>query len=89
MLSLAYGPLSGICSLRCRVPQASIFGVLLFIYLFIFFHINDLPNPLSSRQPRMSAADTHITCVGELFTVNPFTAKGLPIDEYNRLALDR
>ena len=82
MLSLANNPLSVICSLKCRVQQASIFGVLLFIYFIIFFfHNNNLPNSSSSRQPRMSADDTHMTCVGEFFTANPFTAKGLPIDE--------
>lgn len=37
-----------------------------FSVLSIFFSVtlNDLPNCLCSRQPKMSAYDTHITCVG-------------------------
>lgn len=57
---LANGTLSIMCSLRRGVPQGAIFGA----FFCLFFYINDLPNCLSSRQPRMSADDTHITCVG-------------------------
>ena len=56
---LANGTLSNICSLKCGVPLATILGPLLFL-----IHNNDLPNCLSSWQPRLYADDTHITCVG-------------------------
>ena len=54
---LVNGSLSRTCSLKCRVPKGTILGPLSF---FIF--INDLPNCLTSCQPRMCADDTHITC---------------------------
>ena len=54
---LVNGSLSRICSLKCEVPKGTILGPLLF-----FIYINDLPNCLTSCQPRMCADDTHITC---------------------------
>ena len=47
---------SRICSLKCGVPRGTILGPLLFL-----IYINDLPNCLTSCQPRMYADDTHIT----------------------------
>ena len=52
---LVNGSLSRICSLKCRVPQGTIVGLLLFV-----IYINDLPNCLTSCQPTMYADDTHI-----------------------------
>ena len=46
---LVNGSLPEICSLKCGVPQGT---------------INDLPNCLTSCQPRMYADDTHITYAG-------------------------
>ena len=54
---LVNGSLSRICSLKCGVPKGTILGPLLF-----FIYINDLPNCLTSCQPRMCADDKHITC---------------------------
>ena len=54
-----YGSLSEICSLKCGVPQGTILNPLLFL-----IYINDLPNCLTSCQPRMYADDTHITYAG-------------------------
>ena len=56
---LVNGSLSKTCSLKCGVPQGTILGPLLFL-----IYINDLPNCLSSCQPRMYADDTHITYAG-------------------------
>jgi len=56
---LVNGSLSQTCSLKCGVPQGTILGPLLFL-----IYINDLPNCLSSCQPRMYADDTHITYAG-------------------------
>ena len=53
---LVNGSLSRICSHKCAVPQGTILGPLLFL-----IYINDLPNCLTSCQPRMYADDTHIT----------------------------
>ena len=53
---LVNGSLSRICSLKCRISQGTILGPLLFL-----IYINDLPNCLTSCQPRMYADDTHIT----------------------------
>ena len=53
---LVNGYLSGICSLKCGVPQGTTLGPLLF-----FIYINDLPNCLTSCQPRIYADDRLIT----------------------------
>ena len=53
---LVNGSLSRICFLQCRVPQETILCPLSFL-----IYINDLPNCLTSCQPRMYADDTHIT----------------------------
>ena len=53
------GSLSESCSLSCGVPQGTILGPLLFL-----LYINDLPNCLSSCEPRMYADDTHLTYAG-------------------------
>ena len=42
------------------MPQVTILGPL----LFLISYINDLPNCLSFRIPRMNADDTHITYAG-------------------------
>ena len=56
---LVNGSLSQICSLKCGVPLGTILGPLLFL-----IYINDLPNCLTSCQPRMYADDAHITYTG-------------------------
>ena len=56
---LVNGSLSEICSLKCGVPQGTILGPLLFL-----IYVNDLPNCLTSCQPRMYADDNHITYAG-------------------------
>ena len=53
---LVNGSLPRICSLKCGVPRGTILGLLLFL-----IYINDLPNCLTSCQPRMYADNTHIT----------------------------
>ena len=53
---LVNGSLSRICSLKFGVPKETIFGPLLFL-----IYVNDLPNCLTSCQPRMYPDDTHIT----------------------------
>ena len=54
------GSLSESCSLSCGVPQGTILGPLLFL-----LYINDLPNCLSSCEPRMYADDTYLTYAGD------------------------
>ena len=54
--NLVNGPLSRICSFKCGVPQGKIIGPLL-----VLIYVNDLPNCLTSCQPRMYADDTHIS----------------------------
>ena len=46
--------------ISCGVPQKTILGPLLFL-----LYINDLPNCLSSCEPRMYADDTHLTYAGD------------------------
>ena len=46
--------------ISCGVPQGTILGPLLFL-----LYINDLPNCLSSCEPRMYADDTHLTYAGD------------------------
>ena len=53
------GCLSDFTTLKCGVPQGTILGPLLFL-----IYINDLPDCLSFRSPRMYADDTHITYAG-------------------------
>ena len=53
------GCLSDLTTLKCGVSQGMILGPLLFL-----IYINDLPNCLSFRIPRMYADDTHITYAG-------------------------
>ena len=55
---LVNGSLSRICSLKCRVPQGTIVGPLLFV-----IYINDLPNCLTSCQPTTYADDTNIALI--------------------------
>ena len=54
---LVNGYLTRICSLKWEVAR----GKNLVPLLFLIFMINDLPNCLTSCQPRMYADDTHIT----------------------------
>ena len=54
------GSLSQSCLLSCGVPQGTILGPLLFL-----LYINDLPNYLSNREPRMYTDDTHLTYAGD------------------------
>ena len=54
------GSLSESCSLSCGVPQGTILRSLLFL-----LYINDLPNCLSSCEPKMYADDTHLTYAGD------------------------
>ena len=55
------GCLSDLTTLKCGVPQGTILGPLLFL-----IYIDDLPNRLSFRIPRMYADDTHITYAGSV-----------------------
>lgn len=52
-------PVKNITTLKCGVPQATIFGPLLFL-----IYVNDLLNCLSFSLPGMYADDTHITYAG-------------------------
>ena len=55
--SLVNGPLSRICSFKCGVPQGKIIGPLL-----VLIYISDLPNCLTSCQPRMTHTSLICRC---------------------------